>query len=423
MRAFGLRAGVICPGHAYTRVPCLPVPRCLPVSREAGRAFSTRTVFAKQKPEQQQEQKQKQKHKSPDRPSSSVPWLMQSPSKPSPASASQRPKTGSPSAPVTSQAESQRSPTGSSTAPRSSDQGQPQQAQEKETTASARQTQPSGSADASTSQHPDNHNTSMPEVSGQIAERRARSLANDASTSTASSPQFDKNRPDGRQANDASTSAASSPQVDTSTTDVRPARPQTAGGVRDDVTASASFQHKAHQSSQSQHAQQPSQLQHAQQPSQSQHAQQPSQSQHAQQPSQSQHAQRAQSSNTSNGAQSAPSSSSPVETANAGPASSQYAQRQPRFDVEASRHPGKLAIRDLLATERIMMPEYSPGQKRTMCPVCEGGSQHEASLSVQIKPDSQSAAWKCFRAKCGWEGGIGQTAGEYWHFNIKQHDA
>ncbi len=91
---------------------------------------------------------------------------------------------------------------------------------------------------------------------------------------------------------------------------------------------------------------------------------------------------------------------------------SQYAQKEVRFDVAATRKQGSNAIRDLLETQKIVLQEYAPGQKpKTRCPQCHGGSQHEASLAVNISVDSQSAAWKRHRATCGWEGGIDQKAG------------
>lgn len=94
------------------------------------------------------------------------------------------------------------------------------------------------------------------------------------------------------------------------------------------------------------------------------------------------------------------------------PEPSQYAQREVQFDVAATRKQGSNAIRDLLGTQKITLPEYAPGQKpKTRCPRCHGGSQHEDSLAVNISVDSQSAAWMCHRATCGWEGGIDQKAG------------
>ena len=91
---------------------------------------------------------------------------------------------------------------------------------------------------------------------------------------------------------------------------------------------------------------------------------------------------------------------------------SQYAQREVPFDVEASRKRGSNPIRDLLETQKIVLHDYAPGQKpKSRCPQCHGGSTHEASLSVNISPDSLSAAWLCHRATCGWEGGIDQKAG------------
>lgn len=41
---------------------------------------------------------------------------------------------------------------------------------------------------------------------------------------------------------------------------------------------------------------------------------------------------------------------------------------------------------------------------KLLCPVCNGGSTEERSLSVFIRQDGLSASWKCFRATCGWKG-------------------
>ena len=91
---------------------------------------------------------------------------------------------------------------------------------------------------------------------------------------------------------------------------------------------------------------------------------------------------------------------------------SQYAHKEAKFDVAASMKQGSNAIRDLLETQKIVLQEYAPGQKpKTRCPRCNGGTQHEDSLAVHISVDSQSAAWLCHRATCGWDGKIDQKAG------------
>ena len=91
---------------------------------------------------------------------------------------------------------------------------------------------------------------------------------------------------------------------------------------------------------------------------------------------------------------------------------SMYAQKAVPFDISASQKSGTTAIRDLLETQKITLQEYAPGQKpKVLCPRCHGGSQHEASLAVNISVDSQSAAWLCHRATCGWQGAIDQKTG------------
>ncbi|XP_052116080.1 twinkle homolog protein, chloroplastic/mitochondrial [Arachis duranensis] len=46
-----------------------------------------------------------------------------------------------------------------------------------------------------------------------------------------------------------------------------------------------------------------------------------------------------------------------------------------------------------------------PGQyNHLLCPMCEGGESGERSLSLFIAHDGGSAAWVCFRGKCGWRG-------------------
>ena len=120
-----------------------------------------------------------------------------------------------------------------------------------------------------------------------------------------------------------------------------------------------------------------------------------------------------QSADTSAGSTDARQSTASVSSVDATHAErSMYAQREVPFDVKASRKNGTTAIRDLLETQKITLQEYAPGQKpKVLCPRCHGGSQHEASLAVNISVDSQSAAWMCHRATCGWEGGIDQKTG------------
>uniref|UniRef100_A0A0D9WT51 SF4 helicase domain-containing protein n=1 Tax=Leersia perrieri TaxID=77586 RepID=A0A0D9WT51_9ORYZ len=44
--------------------------------------------------------------------------------------------------------------------------------------------------------------------------------------------------------------------------------------------------------------------------------------------------------------------------------------------------------------------------QRMMCPMCNGGSTEELSLSVYIRMDGKNALWNCFRANCGWKGTV-----------------
>lgn len=99
-----------------------------------------------------------------------------------------------------------------------------------------------------------------------------------------------------------------------------------------------------------------------------------------------------------------------------------YAQKAVPFDVSASSRIGATAIRDLLETQKITLHEYAPGQKpKVLCPRCLGGSQHEASLAVNISVDSQSAAWLCHRATCGWQGAIDQKTGTWAPWTVVKH--
>jgi len=51
-----------------------------------------------------------------------------------------------------------------------------------------------------------------------------------------------------------------------------------------------------------------------------------------------------------------------------------------------------------------VLPKYSDGEHRVICPQCEGGSNHEKSLSVGVTDNGKSARWLCFRGTCGWTG-------------------
>ncbi|XP_040380894.1 twinkle homolog protein, chloroplastic/mitochondrial [Oryza brachyantha] len=45
-------------------------------------------------------------------------------------------------------------------------------------------------------------------------------------------------------------------------------------------------------------------------------------------------------------------------------------------------------------------------QQRMICPMCNGGSTEEQSLSVFIRMDGKDAVWQCFRSNCGWKGNV-----------------
>lgn len=44
---------------------------------------------------------------------------------------------------------------------------------------------------------------------------------------------------------------------------------------------------------------------------------------------------------------------------------------------------------------------------RARCPKCDGGREHEDSLTVTIDPDGRGAVWNCHRGTCGWTDNIG----------------
>jgi twinkle protein len=62
-----------------------------------------------------------------------------------------------------------------------------------------------------------------------------------------------------------------------------------------------------------------------------------------------------------------------------------------------------------LAEQGITLRRVTVGTDlRAKCPKCEGGTSREDSLSVKIDPDG-GATWHCFRATCGWKGGVSGT--------------
>ncbi len=74
------------------------------------------------------------------------------------------------------------------------------------------------------------------------------------------------------------------------------------------------------------------------------------------------------------------------------------------LDDPGASGPKPGAIRDVLAENDIVLPVYTSGQHRSLCPQCSGGTTREKSLSIDISPSSRQAKWLCHRAKCGWKG-------------------
>ncbi|XP_065847285.1 twinkle homolog protein, chloroplastic/mitochondrial isoform X2 [Euphorbia lathyris] len=72
-----------------------------------------------------------------------------------------------------------------------------------------------------------------------------------------------------------------------------------------------------------------------------------------------------------------------------------------------------LSLKPKLEEVGIKMDELYPGQhNHLLCPMCNGGDSEEKTFSLVIDPDGSSAAWTCFRAKCGWNGGTKLMAGK-----------
>ena len=94
-----------------------------------------------------------------------------------------------------------------------------------------------------------------------------------------------------------------------------------------------------------------------------------------------------------------------------GPPSAQ-APGQEASAPPASAPPKPGAIRDVLAANDIVLPMYTSGQHRSLCPHCTGGSTREKSLSIDISSSSRQAKWLCHRAKCGWKGQLDLDASE-----------
>ena len=78
-------------------------------------------------------------------------------------------------------------------------------------------------------------------------------------------------------------------------------------------------------------------------------------------------------------------------------------------DVPADR---RAPLRDLLQERKIVLRSYAAGQQNALkCPQCLGGSTKELSFSINIDNDGTTAAWKCHRGKCGFEGGVNSGTG------------
>ncbi|KAJ8758612.1 hypothetical protein K2173_000333 [Erythroxylum novogranatense] len=55
----------------------------------------------------------------------------------------------------------------------------------------------------------------------------------------------------------------------------------------------------------------------------------------------------------------------------------------------------------------VYVDPFEPGQYNSLiCPMCKGGDSGEKSFSLFISGDGNNASWICFRAKCGWSGGM-----------------
>lgn len=62
-------------------------------------------------------------------------------------------------------------------------------------------------------------------------------------------------------------------------------------------------------------------------------------------------------------------------------------------------------VQEQLVRNGIVLPSYSPGTRRGICPECQGGSSREPSLAVTIPEEhGEPAIWLCHRATCGWKG-------------------
>ena len=55
-------------------------------------------------------------------------------------------------------------------------------------------------------------------------------------------------------------------------------------------------------------------------------------------------------------------------------------------------------------------PPPLDASRRLLCPECGGGRSRELSLSVTLKSEG-GAVWHCFRATCGWSGGVRAPGG------------
>ncbi|KAJ7562844.1 hypothetical protein O6H91_03G086300 [Diphasiastrum complanatum] len=78
-----------------------------------------------------------------------------------------------------------------------------------------------------------------------------------------------------------------------------------------------------------------------------------------------------------------------------------YALEESNGAVSHSVSSHEHSLQEELENIRIKLSDYRPGQYRTLCPWCEGGSTREKSLSVRISNDGLNAVFQCHRGKCG----------------------
>lgn len=80
-------------------------------------------------------------------------------------------------------------------------------------------------------------------------------------------------------------------------------------------------------------------------------------------------------------------------------------ERQDNSNGAPHTYESDAPVRNNLREVNINLRSYKSGdQKRTVCPMCDGGTSKERSLSVIISDDGSFAKWNCFRGSCGWKG-------------------